>query len=65
MTEHAEMERAEIDRMVWDILPAWMDEKKKRTRVENLLCVLRESGKITNHRNGPKSIWRLAPSTSE
>jgi ATP-dependent DNA helicase RecG len=65
LTEHAEMERAEIDRMVWDILPAWMDEKKKRTRVENLLRVLRESGKITNHRNGPKSIWRLAPSTSE
>jgi ATP-dependent DNA helicase RecG len=65
LTEHAEMERAEINRMVWDILPAWMDEKKKRTRVENLLRVLRESGKITNHRNGPKSIWRLAPSASE
>jgi hypothetical protein len=26
MTEHAEMERAEIDRMVWDILPAWMED---------------------------------------
>jgi ATP-dependent DNA helicase RecG len=65
LTEHGEMERAEIDRMVWDILPAWMDEKKKRTRVENLLRVLRESGKIANHRNGPKSIWHMAPSSSE
>ena len=65
LTEHGEMERSEIDRMVWDILPAWMDEKKKRTRVENLLRALREIGKITNHRNGPKSIWRLAPFTSE
>lgn len=62
LSEHGDMERPEIDRLIWDALPAWMDEKKKRTKIENYLRSLREDNKITNHRLGPKSIWRIAGS---
>ncbi len=59
LSEHGDMERSEIDRLIWDVLPVWMDDKKKRTKIENYLRSLRENKKITNHRIGPKSIWRM------
>jgi ATP-dependent DNA helicase RecG len=59
LSEHGEMERGEINRLVWDILPAWMDDNKKRNKIDNLLRALRTSKKIASLRNGPKSVWRL------
>jgi len=60
LAEHGEMERADIDNLIWDVLPAWMDEEKRKHRIENLLRHLRKIGKIENRREGPKSIWSLA-----
>lgn len=62
LTEHVELERSDIDKVVWDVLPAWMDDEKKRHRIERLLRLLRKAGKIQNRREGPKSIWRLTES---
>ncbi len=59
--EHAEMARGDIDKLIWDILPAWMDEAKRRNRIENLLRELRKSGKIVNFRRGAESVWKRPP----
>jgi len=55
--EHGEMNRPDIDKLIWDILPAWMDDAKRRTRIENLLRELRRSGHIVNKRRGAESAW--------
>lgn len=59
--EHGEMARGDIDKLIWDILPAWMDESKRRNRIENLLRELRQIGKIVNFRRGAESIWKRPP----
>ena len=59
--EHSEMSRGDIDRLIWDILPAWMDESKKSNRIENLLRELRKNGAIVNSRSGSESVWRRPP----
>ncbi len=56
--EHGEMARGEIDKLLWDILPAWMDDDKRRNRIENLLRALRKQGEIENFRRGATSIWK-------
>ena len=59
--EHGEMARGDINKLIWDILPAWMDEAKRRNRIENLLRELRKSGKIVNVRRGAESVWKRPP----
>lgn len=56
--EHTEMSRRDIDELIWNLLPAWMDETKKRNRIENLLRELRKNGSIVSFRRGSQSVWR-------
>lgn len=53
---HGKMDRTEIDKLIWDLLPAWMDSKRKN-RIENLLRELRKFGKLVNERSGGVSVW--------
>lgn len=46
--EHGDLNRKDIDELLWNKLPDWMDDKKKKNKVGNLLTELRKRGEIVN-----------------
>jgi hypothetical protein len=57
LKEHKFLERADIDKILWDNLPAWMTEKQKKNKIANLLTELRQNGEIQNIGTDYKSKW--------
>jgi len=57
--EHTNLERKDIDELLWNKLPDWMDEKQKKTKINNLLSQLRKKGKIENTGTFKMSNWVL------
>lgn len=57
--DHGKLTQAEIDDLLWDILPDRLNENPKRTKTSNMLRKLRGQGVITNTtvRNIPE--WSL------
>ena len=58
--EHGVMSRKDIDKLLWNVLPAWMNEEQKKNRIMNLLVELRKKGKIINSGTDAKPEWRLS-----
>lgn len=46
--EHGDLNRKDIDELLWNKLPDWMDNRKKKNKVGNLLTELRKKGEIVN-----------------
>jgi ATP-dependent DNA helicase RecG len=46
--EHELLTRQEIDELLWNKLPAWMDDKQKKSKVGNLLTELKQTERIAN-----------------
>jgi hypothetical protein len=59
LKEHKFLERADIDKILWDNLPAWMTEKQKKSKIANLLTELRQNGEIQNIITDYKSKWLI------
>jgi len=57
--EHGTMSRKDIDKLLWNVLPAWMNEGQKKNRIMNLLAELRRKGVITNYGTDANPEWRL------
>lgn len=57
--EHGSLTRKEIDDLLWNKLPEWMDETKKKHRVTNLMTECRKQGKIINEGSDTQSKWVL------
>jgi ATP-dependent DNA helicase RecG len=57
--DHKSLERKDIDKLLWEKLPEYMDEEKKKNKIRNLLAELRRSGKIENIGTDTKPIWVL------
>jgi hypothetical protein len=57
LKEHKFLERVDIDKILWDNLPAWMTEKQKKSKIANLLTELRQNGEIQNIGTDYKSKW--------
>jgi len=57
--EHDSLARKEIDELLWDKLPDWMDDNKKKNKVTNLISELRMKDQIENIGSGKKSNWVL------
>jgi len=57
ITQHGNMERKDVDELLWSKLPEWMDEKQKKNKIKNLLSELRISGKIKNDGTDTKPKW--------
>jgi len=55
--EHGCMSRKDIDKLLWDMLPAWMNEEQKKNRVRNLLGELRRKGIIANRGTDATPEW--------
>ncbi|MBB6005129.1 RNA-binding domain-containing protein [Arcicella rosea] len=59
ITEHGFLERSDVDELLWNKLPEWMDEKQKKIKITNLLAELRSIGKIRNEGSDTKPKWVL------
>lgn len=57
--EHKVLERKDIDELLWNKLPEWMDDKQKKFKVNNLISELRNKGKIENNGTLKESKWVL------
>lgn len=57
--EHTFLERGDVDTLLWNKLPDWMDDKQKKTKVNHLLSELRKKGKIKNLGSLAKPKWQI------
>jgi ATP-dependent DNA helicase RecG len=57
--EHRSLGRSDIDELLWDKLPDWMDDKQKKIKINNLISELRNKGKIKNNGSDRFSKWIL------
>lgn len=57
--EHKSLERKDVDELLWNKLPDWMDEKQKKIKINNLLSELRRNGKIENKGTLKMPKWVL------
>jgi ATP-dependent DNA helicase RecG len=57
--EHNFMERGDIDDLLREKLPEWMDDKQKKIKVNNLLSELRKTSKVKNIGSFAKPRWVL------
>lgn len=57
--EHKELNRSEVDELLWMKLPDWMSEKQKKTKVGNLLSELRINNTICNIGTFTNPKWSL------
>lgn len=57
--EHKELNRKEVDELLWTKLPDWMTETQKKTKVNHLLSELRRNNLIKNNGSLGKPIWIL------
>jgi len=57
--EHQSLERKDIDELLWNKLPEWMDEQQKKHKINNLLSELRRKNKIENKGTFKMSKWIL------
>jgi ATP-dependent DNA helicase RecG len=48
ITEHGSLNRKDIDTLLWNKLPAWMNDQQKKNKVGNLLGELKRQGRIQN-----------------
>jgi len=53
------MNRQDIDKLLWNMMPAWMDDERKKNRIKNLITELRTLNKIRNKGTKKEPIWIL------
>ena len=54
------MNRKDIDKLLWNMLPAWMNEEQKKNRIMNLIQELSKNGEIVNKGARSSPEWRLS-----
>lgn len=57
--EHGSLARNEIDELLWNKLPDWMDDKQKKNKVTNLIAECRRNEKIINKGTDANPKWVL------
>lgn len=62
--EHISLERSDVDELLWNKLPEWMDEKQKKIKINNLLSELRKNNKIENKGTLKMPKWVLINKTN-
>jgi ATP-dependent DNA helicase RecG len=59
LEQHSEATRSNINDLLWDMLPNWMSDKQKKTRINHLLTELSSKQKIENIGTTRHSRWVL------
>jgi ATP-dependent DNA helicase RecG len=57
--EHKSLDRSDVDELLWNKLPDWMDAKQKKIKINNLLSELRMNNKIENKGTFKMPKWVL------
>ncbi|MFZ2990096.1 RNA-binding domain-containing protein [Ideonella sp.] len=57
--EHGSLARKDIDELLWNKLPDWMDDKQRRIKVGNLIAELRKKQRIVNQGSDTRPAWAL------
>ena len=57
--EHGSLTRKDIDELLWNKLPDWMDDKQRKNKVGNLISELRRKDKVTNRGSDAQPSWAL------
>ena len=57
--EHGSLARKDIDELLWNKLPDWMDDKQRRIKVGNLIAELRRKKHIVNQGSDTRPSWAL------
>ena len=57
--EHGSLARKDIDELLWNKLPDWMDDKQRRIKVGNLIAELRRKQRIVNKGSDTRPSWAL------
>ncbi|MCB9333822.1 MAG: putative DNA binding domain-containing protein [Lewinellaceae bacterium] len=57
--EHGSVDRKDIDELLWNKLPDWMNEEQKKNKVTNLIAELRRHKVIINLGSDTKPNWVL------
>jgi len=57
--EHGSMSRKDIDELLWNKLPEWMDDKQRKNKVTNLLTECRNGKRIINQGSDTRPDWVL------
>jgi ATP-dependent DNA helicase RecG len=60
LEQHGEASRGDIDSLLWDLLPGWMTERQKKTKINHLLTELSASKGIRNLGSKHRSRWVLS-----
>ncbi len=55
--QHIHIDRKVVDELLWDRLPEWMDDDKKRNKITSLLTELRKKSRIKNAGSDFKPMW--------
>lgn len=58
--QHGHVSRKDIDGLLWDILPSWMSDAQKKTKINHLIQELRQNGKILNKGSFSNPQWSLS-----
>ena len=53
------MSRKDIDELLWNKLPDWMDDRQRKAKVGNLITELRQAQKIANMGSYSQPSWAL------
>lgn len=59
LKDHDHLNKQEIVRLLWDVLPDLLNDKQKMNKIDNLLRRLRVNNKIINKTRGNVSYWSL------
>ena len=62
LKDHGLLNKSEIVKLLWTLLPDQLNEKQKNNKVDYLLKRMRQSGKIKNETKGNHSTWSLVNS---
>lgn len=63
--EHGSLARKDIDELLWNKLPDWMNEQQRKIKVGNLIAELRRHQKIVNQGSDTKPSWALVITRNE
>jgi ATP-dependent DNA helicase RecG len=59
LKEHGSLSRKDIDELLWNKLPDWMDDRQRKVKVGNLMAELRRANKIANKGSDTRPAWSL------
>lgn len=57
--QHKRLERKDIDELLWNKLPEWMEDHQRKIKINNLISEMRKKSMIQNKGNDAKPQWVL------